>query len=138
MNFSIDGDHFSNKYPHSYHREPFLLEKLLFTLSKKWIAGYNIDAALNYALGANKRGLKCIINYLGEDLKNVEMVKNTVIEYKNLIKKMKVYGIKDSISIKPTQIGLSLDIEFLSRPITRNNFDCKKEQYFFMDRHGIF
>ena len=109
MNFSIDDDHFSNKYPHSYQREPFLLEKLLFPLSKKWIAGYKIDDALNYAIDANKKGLKCIVNYLGEDFKNEEMVKNTVIEYKNLIKSMKLCGIEGSISIKPTQIGLSID-----------------------------
>jgi proline dehydrogenase len=109
MNLSNDDDHFSNKYPHSYQREPFLLEKLLFPLSKKWIAGYKIDDALNYAVDANKKGLKCIINYLGEDFKNEEMVKNTVIEYKNLIKSMKLCGIEGSISIKPTQIGLSID-----------------------------
>jgi len=130
MNFFIDDDHFSNKFPHSYHKEPFLLEKLLFTLSKKWIAGYNIDTALDYALGANKRGLKCIINYLGEDLKNAEMVKNTVIEYKNLIKKMKVCGIEGSISIKPTQIGLSLDMNFCLDQLLELTSIAKKNNIF--------
>ena len=130
MNFSIDDDHFFNKYPHSYQREPFLLEKLLFTLSKKWIAGYDIDAALKYALDANKRGLKCIINYLGEDLKNVEMVKNTVIEYKNLIKNMKVCGIEGSISIKPTQIGLSLDMNFCLGQLLEITSIAKKNNIF--------
>ena len=130
MNFSIDDDPFSNKYPHSYQREPFLLEKLLFTLSKKWIAGYDIDAALKYALDANKRGLKCIINYLGEDLKNVEMVKNTVLEYKNLIKNMKVCGIEGSISIKPTQIGLSLDMNFCLGQLLEITSIAKKNNIF--------
>src|ERR687897_329266 len=110
MNYFINDDHFSHKFPHSYHKEPFLLEKLLFRLSKKWIAGYNIDDALSYALNANERGLGCIINYLGEDLKNQDSVKKTVIEYKKLIKKMIESGIEGSISIKPTQIGLSLDM----------------------------
>jgi proline dehydrogenase len=130
MNFSIDEDHFSNKYPHSYYREPWLLEKLLFTLSKKWIAGYNMDAALNYALDANKRGLKCIINYLGEDLKNVEMVKNSVIEYKNLIKNMKICGIEGSISIKPTQLGLSLDLNFCIEQLLEITSIAKKNNIF--------
>ena len=130
MNFSIDDDPFFNKYPHSYQREPFLLEKLLFTLSKKWIAGYDIDAALKYALDANKRGLKCIINYLGEDLKNVEMVKNTVLEYKNLIKNMKVCGIEGSISIKPTQIGLSLDMNFCLGQLLEITSIAKKNNIF--------
>ena len=104
-----------NPFPnllHSHHTTPFLLEKLLFKLSKKWIAGYTIDDALSYALNANERGLKCIINYLGENFKNPEIVKNTVLEYKNLINKMRFKNIQGSVSIKPTQIGLSIDSNF--------------------------
>jgi len=112
MNYFINDDHFSHKFPHSYRKEPFLLEKLLFRLSKKWIAGYTIDDALSYALIANERGLGCIINYLGEDLKNQDSVKKTVTEYKKLIKKMIESGIEGSISIKPTQIGLSVNMTF--------------------------
>ena len=102
---------FSN-LPHSHHTTPFLLEKLLFKLSKKWIAGYTIDDVLSCSLKANERGLKCIINYLGENFKNPEIVKNTVLEYKNLINKMRIRNIQGSVSIKPTQIGLSIDINF--------------------------
>ena len=112
MNYFINDDHFSHTFPHSYHKEPFLLEKLLFRLSKKWIAGYTIDDALSYALTANERGLGCIINYLGEDLKNQDSIKKTVTEYKKLIKKMIESGIEGSISIKPTQIGLSVNMTF--------------------------
>lgn len=98
--------------PFSYSTSPFLLEKFLFKLSKKWIAGYDIEEALNCAINANQRGFKSIINYLGEDLKNPEIVKNTVTEYKKLINKMKSKKIKGSISIKPTQIGLSIDVNY--------------------------
>lgn len=98
--------------PFSYSTSPFLLEKFLFKLSKKWIAGYDIEEALNCAINANLRGFKCIINYLGEDLKNPEIVKNTVTEYKKLINKMKNKKINGSISIKPTQIGLSIDVNY--------------------------
>ena len=102
---------FSN-LPHSHHTTPFLLEKILFKLSKKWIAGYNIDDALSYAVNANKRGLRCIINYLGEDLKKPEIVKNTVIEYSKLINTMRSKNVLGSVSIKPTQIGLSIDFNY--------------------------
>ena len=102
----------------SHHSNSFLFEKLLFKLSKKWIAGYNIDDVLNYALKANERGIKSIINYLGEDFKNENYVKNTVIEYKNLIDKMRIANIQGSISIKPTQIGLSIDTDFCSNSLS--------------------
>lgn len=130
MNYFINDDHFSHKFPHSYHKEPFLLEKLLFRLSKKWIAGYNIDDALSYALNANKRGLGCIINYLGEDLKNQDSVKKTVIEYKKLIKKTIESGIEGSISIKPTQIGLSLDMNLCLDHLLEITSIAKKNNIF--------
>ena len=103
---------FSELLLHSHYHTPFLLEKLLFKLSKKWIAGYNIDDALSYAINANERGLKCIINYLGEDLKKLEIVKNTVIEYSKLINTMRSKNVLGSVSIKPTQIGLSIDFNY--------------------------
>jgi len=104
-----ESSHFT--LPFSYSTSPFLLEKFLFKISKKWIAGYNIDEALTCAFNANNKGLKCIINYLGEDLKDPQIVKDTVTEYKDLITKMKSKNIKGSISIKPTQIGLSIDVD---------------------------
>ena len=130
MSFFFKDNYFYNKLSYSYHNEPFLLEKLLFRLAKNWIAGYSIDDALNYALDSNARGLKCIINYLGEDLKNAEMVKKTVIEYQNLINKMKVRGIEGSISIKPTQVGLSLDLNFCLNQLLEITSIAKKNNIF--------
>src|SRR4030095_3450304 len=130
MNYFINDDHLSNKVPQSYQKEPFLLEKLLFRLSKKWIAGYNIDEALRYALNANEKGLRCIINYLGEDLKNQDSIKKTVVEYKNLVIKMKDSGITGSISIKPTQIGLSLDMNVCLDNLLEIIFIAKKNNIF--------
>ncbi len=130
MNYFSNDDHFSNKFPQSYQKEPFLLEKLLFRLAKKWIAGYNIDDALSYALNANEKGFSCIINYLGEDLKNQDTIKKTVYEYKNLVKKMKELDIKGSISIKPTQLGLSLDKNFCLENLLEINFIAKKNNIF--------
>src|SRR5215208_2827945 len=77
MNYFINDDHIPNKFPQSSQKKPSLLEKLLFRLSKKWIAGYNIEDALSYALNANEKGLCCIINYLGEELKNQDRIKKT-------------------------------------------------------------
>jgi proline dehydrogenase len=130
MNYFINDDNVPNKFPQSSQKEHSLLEKLLFRLSKKWIAGYNIDDALSYALNANEKGLCCIINYLGEELKNQDRIKKTVIEYKNLIKKMKESGIEGSISIKPTQIGLSLDMNFCLDNLLEITFIAKKNNIF--------
>ena len=114
----------------SHNSNSFLFEKLLFKLSKKWIAGYNIDDALNYALNANERGIKSIINYLGEDFKNENYVKKTVIEYKNLIDRIRMANIQGSLSIKLTQIGLSIDTNFCSNQLMEIISCAKKNQIF--------
>ena len=114
----------------SHSSNSFLFEKLLFKLSKKWIAGYNIDDALNYALNANERGIKSIINYLGEDFKNENYVKKTVIEYKNLIDRIRMANIQGSLSIKLTQIGLSIDTNFCSNQLMEIISCAKKNQIF--------
>ena len=119
-----------SELPHSHYNTPFLLEKLLFKLSKKWIAGYNIDDALSCGLNANERGLKCIINYLGEDFKIPEIVKNTVIEYTKLINKMRSKNVQGSVSIKPTQIGLSIDYNFCLNHLLEIISVAKKNQIF--------
>jgi proline dehydrogenase len=98
--------------PYSHDYDPALLEKLLFILAKKWIAGYSIDQVLSYAKKANDRGVYCILNYLGEDLTEVESVRKTIKEYISLLNAIKTQKLIASISVKPTQIGLTLGYDF--------------------------
>lgn len=95
-------------FPHSHSHDPALLEKFLFRFSKKWIAGYTTEQAISYAKKANDRGLICILNYLGEEITDTEEIKNTVKEYQNLLRYIKLGYIDGCISIKPTQVGLAL------------------------------
>ncbi len=99
-------------HPYSHDYDPALLEKLLFILAKKWIAGYSIDQVLSYAKKANDRGVYCILNYLGEDLTEVESVRKTIKEYISLLNAIKTQKLIASISVKPTQIGLTLGYDF--------------------------
>ena len=98
--------------PHSHDYDPALLEKLLFKLAKRWIAGYSTDDALSYAKEANNRGIHCILNYLGEELSDAESVRKTIEEYILLLHAIKTQKLMASISVKPTQIGLSLGYDF--------------------------
>lgn len=98
--------------PYSHDYDPVLLEKLLFRLAKKWIAGYSIEQVLSYAKKANDRGIYCILNYLGEELSEAESVRKTIEEYILLLHAIKTQKLMASISVKPTQIGLSLGYDF--------------------------
>ncbi|MCE9652572.1 MAG: proline dehydrogenase family protein [Nitrosarchaeum sp.] len=86
-----------------------LIEKVLFKFAKQWIAGDNIDDALRSAKDAYKNGRYAIINKLGEYHKTRDTIEKTVLEYEQIISSFRKWKVKGAISIKPTQIGLSIN-----------------------------
>ena len=54
------------KISHSHDYDPALLERMLFKVSKRWIAGYSNTEAIAEARKSNQNGMSAILNYLGE------------------------------------------------------------------------
>ena len=52
---------------HSKTNDPAMLERLLFGISKRWIAGYTAKDAISAARKSNELGMSVILNYLGEE-----------------------------------------------------------------------
>lgn len=84
-----------------------LIEKFLFRIAKKWIAGDTMAEALKSAIQANKNGMGAIINRLGEHSTSKAQVDKTVLEYLTLVSKLSKYKVSGGISVKPTQVGLA-------------------------------
>jgi proline dehydrogenase len=84
------------------------MEKVLFKVAKQWIAGDTIDDALTAAQDAYKNGRHAIINKLGEYHKTKAPIRKTISEYELIINSFKKWKIRGAISVKPTQIGLSI------------------------------
>jgi len=87
---------------------PALVERLLFRVSKQWIAGYTTQDALQAAQLSRSSGMFPILNYLGEEIRSEDRIERTVSEYltlMDLLYSSKIYG---AISIKPSQIGLAI------------------------------
>ncbi len=82
-----------------------MLEKMA---AGRWMAGARIEDAISDSKKFNSLGIKTIINYLGEDLLEENQVNNSVDTYMRLIRFIKNYGARSDISLKPTQIGLSI------------------------------
>jgi hypothetical protein len=57
------------------------MERLLFRVAKRWVAGYNTDEAIDAALDTNSHGMSAILNFLGEDTTDAKLVDMTVNEY---------------------------------------------------------
>ncbi|MFQ5497873.1 MAG: proline dehydrogenase family protein [Nitrosopumilus sp.] len=85
-----------------------LMEKFLFKIAKKWIAGNTIDDALESAKIAYQSGRHAIINKLGEYHTSKKQIQNTIQDYQKIANSFRRWKIRGAISVKPTQIGLSI------------------------------
>lgn len=80
--------------------------------SKKYIAGETIEEAVDYVKKLNSRGIYATMDVLGESIKNIseaQDAKNKAMEVLNVIAK---HHLLANLSIKPTQMGLSIDPDF--------------------------
>ena len=96
------------RIPHSHEYDPILLERMLFKISKRWIAGYSNIDAIAEARKSNQNGMSAILNYLGEGNTDKSQIDSSVSEYFTLLDLLKSNNIRGSISVKPSQIGLSV------------------------------
>lgn len=85
---------------------------VLERLAKQWIAGIAMKDALERAKVENEHGVKAIINFLGEEVKDSNEVESIKKEYLELLRKMKENALNSCISVKPTQLGLSIDFQY--------------------------
>jgi len=85
-----------------------LMEKVLFKIAKHWIAGNTVDDALISAKNAYKSGRHAIINKLGEYNTSKKQINVSLEEYQKIVNSFRKWKIRGAISVKPTQIGLSI------------------------------
>lgn len=83
----------------------------------RWIAGPGINDAMRISKAMNSANITPILNYLGEDLAKRSEVSDSVSEYINLINAIHESGVKAVISLKPSQLGLSI-----SYALAQNNY----------------
>jgi len=100
----------TSSYSHNY--DASLMERLLFRVAKKWVAGYSADTAIAAAVDTNRhRGMSAIINYLGVHTTDIKIVKQTVSEYILLMDSMHTRKVRGCVSVKPTQLGLAINYD---------------------------
>ena len=84
------------------------MEKILFGFAKQWIAGDSIDDALKSSKLSYKNGRHAIVNKLGEYHKSKTQINKTIKEYQKIVSSFRKWKVRGAISVKPTQIGLSI------------------------------
>ncbi|MFL6493534.1 MAG: proline dehydrogenase family protein [Nitrososphaera sp.] len=101
----------ANPVPSSQNYDTSLIERLLYRLAKRWVAGYSANEAMGTALDANRHGMSAILNFLGEDIRDSKLVDITVSQYLLLMDLMNTKKLHGCVSVKPTQIGLTIDYD---------------------------
>ncbi len=123
---------------HSQNYDSGLMERLLFRVAKKWVAGYSADDAVSAALESNKRGMSAIINFLGEDTTDAKLVDIAASEYLSLMDRMHEKGIKGCVSVKPTQLGLAFDYDLCLQNFRRLADRAKAlKQFLWIDMESV-
>lgn len=123
---------------HSQNYDAGLMERLLFRVAKKWVAGYGTEEAIAAALDSNSRGMSAILNFLGEDTTDAKAVDRTVAEYLSLIDLMHARNVRGCVSAKPTQLGLAIDYDTCLQNFKRLAARAKKlGQFLWIDMESV-
>lgn len=97
--------------PYSPSHNDNLIERLLYRVAKRWVAGYSANEAVKTALYTNRHKMSAILNFLGEDITDSKLVDMTVTEYLLLMDLMDKKKVDGCVSVKPTQLGLTIDYD---------------------------
>lgn len=89
-----------------------MIMKLPFFIARRFVAGEDFKQAAPKVKELNQRGLTATLDLLGENVDDRKLAEQTVDEYIDLIKSIRDDGLKSSISIKLTMMGLDIDRDF--------------------------
>ena len=92
------------------------MEKLV---AGKWIAGPSVNDAINRGNRFKSLDIGAILNYLGEALSNREEIEEATKTYLEVISKIEGGDEKFQVSVKPTQIGLSVSLDLAKENLAR-------------------
>ena len=86
-----------------------ITERLFYRIAKRWIAGYTLQDAIKAARDANERKMQALLNRLGEHTPDRNLISQYVEEYLRLLEAIQSEKLQATISIKPSQLGLTAD-----------------------------
>jgi len=86
-----------------------ITERLFYRIAKRWIAGYTLEDAIKAARDANERKMQALLNRLGEHTPDRNLISQYVEEYLRLLEAIQSEKLQATISVKPSQLGLTAD-----------------------------
>ena len=88
-------------------------------VTRRFIAGENIDDAIEAIRQLNALGITASFDHLGESISSPAEAEADVREYLHVLARIERTGINSNVSVKPTQLGLDIDEHLCLRNIQR-------------------
>ena len=88
---------------------PFMPQRFVWIFSKRYVAGLNLNEAIENCKKLNAEGVKVTIDILGEFIKTLDEAETNTKDYIEVIETTQQHGIDGNYSVKPTMFGLLLD-----------------------------
>ena len=89
---------------------PLLPKSMVKIIADKYVAGKKIKDAINKTKLLNDQNLHVTIDLLGEHVKDLNEVDSVTKTYLKLLKEINLSSLKSNISVKPTHIGLDVNL----------------------------
>jgi len=89
-----------------------LPKSVVFFFAKRYIAGERLQDAVNLVKELNKKGIFATMDVLGESITTKEEVILAKTECLAVLNTIKQNELQSNLSIKPTQLGLNIDLDF--------------------------
>ncbi len=97
-----------------------LRRKLARRVSRRFVAGETLDEAIAVVRDLNARGMDVTLDHLGESVEREDQALQATDDYIKILERLDGEAeVKASISIKPTQVGLSIDPAFCCQNLRR-------------------
>ena len=97
-----------------------LRRKLARRVSRRFVAGETLDEAIAVVRDLNARGMDVTLDHLGESVEREDQAVQATDAYIKILERLdREAEVKASISIKPTQVGLSIDAGFCCQNLRR-------------------
>jgi len=91
---------------------PIFPKKLIRIFANKYIAGDNINEAVQKVKELNSKGIMTTMDVLGESIKNKEEAIKSKDESIEVLDTIVKHNLNSNLSVKLTMIGLNLDFDF--------------------------
>ena len=96
----------------------------------RFVAGETLDDAIQVVKRLQEKGIHTTLDHLGEHVRSREEAGKAADEIIQIMERFREEGVRSGISIKLTQIGLSLDVEICYQNLVRILDEARQDNTF--------